>query len=65
MATRFRFNRKNSESIVVEGERIDVRGCILTVVDEHGQPLASFAESDLIVWWQLQESGSASPVNAH
>ncbi len=65
MATRFRFNRKNSESIVVEGERIDVRGCTVTVVDEHGQPLVSFAESDLIVWWQLQESRSASPVNAH
>ena len=65
MANRFRFNRKNMESVVVEGERIDVRGSTLTVVDEHGQPLASFKESDLRAWWQLQDSSSASIVKAH
>lgn len=59
MANRFRFNHKNRESIVVEGERIHVTASALTVVDEHGQPVASFAESDLIVWWQIQGDRSA------
>ena len=64
MAHRFKFNRKNMDSIVVEGQRIDVRGSTLTVVDEHGQPLASFAESDIRVWWQLHDGLSASIVKA-
>ena len=60
MANRFRFNRKNRESIVVEGERIHVTSKTLTVVDEYGRPVASFAESDLVVWWQVQKARSES-----
>ena len=60
MANRFRFNRKNMESIVVEGERVDIVESTLTVVDDQGQPRASFAESDLNVWWQLQPGSSSS-----
>ena len=64
MAHRFRFNHKSQESIVVEGEGIDVRGSTLIVVDEHGHPLASFEESDIRVWWQLHDGSSAAVVNA-
>ena len=49
MANRFMFNRKDMGSIVV---------------DEHGQSLASFVESDIVAWWQLQEGASASHINA-
>lgn len=54
MANRFRVNKKDTESIVVEGERVDIMGSTLTVVDEHGHALASFEESDVVAWWQLQ-----------
>ena len=64
MANRFRFNRKDMGSIVVEGERVDIVGSTLNVVDEHGQSLASFVESDIVAWWQLQEGASASHINA-
>ena len=64
MANTFRFNRKGTESIVVEGERVDIMGSTLTVVDEHGHALVSFQESDLQVWWQLQKGTSASPLKA-
>ncbi len=59
MAHRFRFNLNNRESVVVEGKRADVVGRLITVVDERGRPLASFAESDVRVWWQVRDGASA------
>jgi hypothetical protein len=64
MPNRFRFNRKDTEPIVVEGERVDIIGSTLTVVDEYGHSLASFVESDVVTWWQLQEGSSACPINS-
>ena len=55
MAYRFRFNPKNTESIVVEGARVDVREGLITVVNEHGYSLATFVESDLTAWYQMSE----------
>ena len=55
MANKFRFNRKEMGSIVIEGERVDIMGSTLTVVDEQGHALASFEESTLRAWWQVQE----------
>ncbi len=46
MAHRFRFNLNNQESVVVEGQRAEVRESLITVVDEGGRPLASFAENE-------------------
>ncbi len=59
MAHRFRFNLNNQESVVVDGERAEVRESLITVVDERGRPLASFAESDVRVWWQVRDGASA------
>ena len=60
MAHRFQFNRRNGGLIVVEGQRVDITGDTVTVIDEQGQPLASFVASDLVVWWQLRDSVSVS-----
>lgn len=60
MANRFRFNQKNMESIVVEGERVDIIGSTISVVNEQGQSLASFEESDINVWWQLKPGSYGS-----
>ncbi len=59
MAHRFRFNLNNQKSVVVEGQRVEVGDSLITVVDERGRPLASFAESDIRVWWQLRDGSSA------
>ncbi len=64
MANKFRFNRKGTESVVVEGDRVDIMGQTLTVVDAQGHSLASFVESDVVTWWQLQEGPSAAPISA-
>ena len=63
MPNRFRFHRQDVESSVVEGERVNKMGNKLTVMDEHGHSLASFLESDLVAWWQLQDGLSGSPKN--
>ena len=55
MTHRFQFNRKNGESVVVEGMRVDVAGGHITVVDEQGQPSVSFAESELSSWYRVTE----------
>ncbi len=55
MTHRFRFTRKNNETLVVEGARVDVVGSRITVVDEYGHPLASFVESDLRMWHQVHD----------
>ncbi len=59
MAHRFRFNLNNQASVVVEGQRAEVRESLITVVDEGGRPLASFAESDVRVWWKVRDGSSA------
>ncbi len=59
MAHRFRFNLNNQKSVVVEGQRVEVGDSLITVVDEGGRPLASFAESDIRVWWQLRDGSFA------
>lgn len=56
MAYCFRFNPKNMESIMVEGARVDVRGRLITVVDECENSLATFSESDLTAWYQIAKS---------
>ena len=50
---RFRFNRKNQEPIEVEGERVEMRGGLITVVDVQGRPLMSFAETELSSWYRV------------
>jgi hypothetical protein len=52
MMHRFQFNRKNGETVEVEGVRVDIKDGHITVVDAHGQPLASFAESELSTWFR-------------
>jgi uncharacterized protein YxjI len=56
MAHRFQFNRKNGESVEVEGIRVDMGGDLITVVDAHGQPLMSFDETELTSWYRVTES---------
>jgi hypothetical protein len=60
MAHRFQFNPKNGGLIVVEGQRVDITGDTVTVIDEQGQPRVSFVASELVVWWQLRDSVSVS-----
>ena len=51
MLHQFHFNRKNHERVQVEGMRVDIAGGQITVVDEHGQPRASFSEAELSSWY--------------
>ena len=53
MAHRFQFNQKDHEPIVVEGMRVDMALGIITVVDEQGQPTASFTEVELSSWYRI------------
>ena len=52
MLYQFHFNRKNHERVLVEGMRVDIAGGLITVVDEDGQPRASFSEAELSSWYQ-------------
>ncbi len=57
---RFQFNRKNHESVVVKGRRVDiVDGCI-TVVDAQDRPLATFDPAELSSWWMVPETRTPS-----
>ena len=49
---------------MVKGERVDTMRSTLTVVNEHGRPLASFVKSDVVTWCQLQKGSSPCPINA-
>jgi hypothetical protein len=42
---RFQLNRKNHQSVVVEGRRVDLAGGRITVVDAQGQPLVTFDQA--------------------
>jgi uncharacterized protein YxjI len=55
MAHRFQFNRRDGESVEVEGIRVDLGGDCITVVDAHGQPLVSFAETELTSWYRVTD----------
>jgi hypothetical protein len=52
---RFQFNRKNNQSVVVEGKRVDLAGGRITVVDAQGQPRMTFDEAELSSWWRVSE----------
>jgi hypothetical protein len=52
---RFQFNWKHQQSVVVEGERVDLAGGRITVVDAHGQARATFDEGELSSWWRVRE----------
>jgi hypothetical protein len=54
---RFQFNRKNHQSVVVEGRRVDLAGGRITVVDAQGQPLVTFDQAELSSWWRVSEDG--------
>jgi hypothetical protein len=54
MTQRFQFTRKNGESVEVEGMRVDLGGDLVTVVDTDGQPLVSFADTDLSSWYRVR-----------
>ena len=53
MAHRFQFNRKNGESVEVEGIRVEIGYGRITVVDTSGQALISFHESELSNWYRV------------
>jgi hypothetical protein len=55
MAHLFQFNRRNGESVEIEGHRVDLGGDCITVVDAHGQPLMSFTETELRSWYRVTE----------
>lgn len=55
MAHRFQFNRRNGESVEVEGLRVDLGEDLITVVDAQGHPLVSFAETELTSWYRVTE----------
>jgi len=55
MLHRFQFNRKNHETVLVEGIRVDIAGDLITVVDEQGKPRASFTEAELSSWYRETE----------
>ena len=52
---RFRFNRKNQEAIEVEGERVEIGGGLITVVNAQGHPLMSVADAGLSFWYRVFE----------
>ncbi|MCC2642025.1 MAG: hypothetical protein K0S45_2438 [Nitrospira sp.] len=52
---RFQFNRKNQQTVVVEGTRVDLADGIITVVDAHGQAHVTFDEAELWSWWRVSE----------
>ena len=56
MAHRFQFNRRNGESVEVEGIRVEMGGDLITVVGAHGKPLVSFEETELKSWYRVTES---------
>ena len=56
MTQRFQFNRKNGESVEVQGMRVDMGGDLVTVVDTDGQPLMSFADADLSSWFRVPDA---------
>jgi hypothetical protein len=56
MTQRFQFNRKNGESVEVQGMRVDKGGDLVTVVDTDGQPLMSFADADLSSWFRVPDA---------
>ena len=57
---RFRFNRKHQEPIEVEGERVEIKGGLITVVDAQGHSLMSFADTELSSWYRLFGASSSS-----
>jgi hypothetical protein len=58
---RFRFNRKNQDPIEVEGERVEIGGGLITVVNAQGLPLMSFADTELSSWYKV--AGAPSPTS--
>jgi uncharacterized protein YxjI len=56
MAHQFQFNRKNHQSIVVEGRRVDLADGYITIVDAQGQPLVTFDQTELSSWWRVTEA---------
>jgi hypothetical protein len=51
---RFQFNWKHQQSVVVEGERVDLAGGRITVVDARGQARVTFDEGELSSWWRVR-----------
>jgi hypothetical protein len=65
MLKTFKFFRTHNEEVVevvIDGERVDVLDGKLTVVDERGHTIASFAESDINSWHKLEGAGAISTV---
>ena len=58
MSQRFQFNRKNGETVEVEGKRVEMGNDLITVVDAQEQPLMSFTDAELSSWYRV--SGPSS-----
>ncbi len=52
---RFQFNRKNHDSVVVEGSRVDIVDGYITVVDAQDRPLATFDPAELSSWYRVMD----------
>lgn len=62
---RFQFNWKHQPSVVVEGERVDLAGGRITVVDARGQARASFDEGELSSWWRVRGACSVTSYDGY
>lgn len=65
MSHRWQFNHKTRAPTVVEGERVDLVGRTITVVGSQGESVASFAEADLYVWYEVTNGLAADAAKRH